>query len=220
MISNDKNRVWLFDYDLTLYSERKILLALDNRIALFVQKTLGCSAEKAQEVRKEYLQEFGTTLAGLRARHGTRPDDYFDFIHDPSTLVYPKPSPQKKNLLDSLEGPKYVFTNGRSDWSRKGLRLMGITECFRRIVGLENFGWEGKPNPSAYETMEKILVEDKAWAGKDKAQIVLIDDSQKNLRAAAERGWTTVWIHAETERDLGEIDYRLPDLMDLQSILR
>lgn len=214
-----KNRVWLFDYDLTLYAEREILLALDNRIALFVEKTLGCSAEEAQNVRKEYLQEFGTTLAGLRAKNGTLPDDYFDFIHDPSTLVYPKPDPQKKKLLDGLEGPKYIFTNGRSDWSRKGCRLMEIDGCFCRIVGLENLDWEGKPFASAYETMEQILEGDKAWSpGEDRGRIVLIDDSIKNLRTAAERGWTTVWIHEETQENSDVANFRLSNLMELPSI--
>ena len=55
MISNEASRIWLFDYDLTLYGEdeRFVLDSLDKRIALFVQKTLNVNLEDAQKVRKE-----------------------------------------------------------------------------------------------------------------------------------------------------------------------
>ena len=73
--------VWLFDYDLTLYGteERCVLDSLDHRISKFVQKTVGGDFESAHKIRTDYLERFGTTLAGLMAMNNTDPDDFFDF---------------------------------------------------------------------------------------------------------------------------------------------
>lgn len=220
-ISNTADRIWLFDYDLTLYAERSVIEALDRRISLFVQRTVQCSFEEAVRIRKDYLFRFGTTLAGLRKVYGVLPDDYFDFIHEPEFLVYPEFSQAKLQMLRSIRGPKYVFTNGRSDWSRTGISRMGISECFRKIVGLENLGWEGKPSESAYAKMEKVLLSDSAFRMGDSPQkIVLLDDSLKNLKPAHDRGWTTVWVNSDSEKDGSFADIRIPSLMDLPHFVK
>ena len=155
-IQNDSSKIWLFDYDLTLYGEeeRFVLNSLDHRIAEFVQKTVGGTFETATEIRKDYLHRFGTTLSGLMAMNGTAPDDFFDFIHEPEYLVYPKVSPEKFALLKSLEGHRFVFTNGRGDWSRAGMARMEIAPAIEDVFDLKLMDWEGKPHASAYEKIE------------------------------------------------------------------
>ena len=151
--------VWLFDYDLTLYGteERCVINSLDHRISLFVQKTVGGDFESAHKVRTDYLERFGTTLSGLMAMHGTDPDEFFDFIHEPEYLIYPKKSPEKLALLQSLKGPHFVFTNGRHDWSEAGMGHMGIDSAIDGVFDLKQLDWVGKPHDSAYEKMEKWL---------------------------------------------------------------
>ncbi len=222
IFSNDANRIWLFDYDLTLYgeSERDVLNSLDRRIALYVQQVANVNYEQAQEIRKRYWKEYGTTLAGLRAVYGATPDDFFDFIHQPETLLYPNPSPQKRALLEMIKGPKYIFTNGRSDWSRKGSSKMGILDCFERIVGLEDMDWDGKPQMNAYEVMEQVLETTGYWKkGEDPSRIVLLDDALHNLRPAHERGWKTVWVNPNSEEDGSFTDLRISHLLELSKWL-
>lgn len=219
-IPNLADRVWLFDYDLTLYAERAIIESLDLRISLFVQKTVQCPFEEAVKIRKDYLHRFGTTLAGLRSVHGVLPDDYFDFIHEPEHLTYPVFSLSKLEMLRSIRGSKYVFTNGRSDWSRAGISRMGISECFRKVVGLENLGWEGKPSEGAYEKMEEVLLADGVFrSGDSLRKIILLDDSLKNLKPAHDRGWTTVWVNADSPENGAFADARISSLMDLPRFL-
>lgn len=218
-IPNSPATVWLFDYDLTLYGERKILDSLDARISLFVERTVGCSPDEASRIRKDYLLRFGTTLAGLRKIYGVSPNDYFDFIHEPEYLTYPEFSREKLHLLEEIAGPKYVFTNGRSDWSRAGISRMGLSGCFRKIVGLENLGWEGKPSKSAYEKMESALTDSARSADGELCKIVLLDDSLKNLKPAHDRGWTTVWVNADGDDAPPFIDAKIPDLMRLRDLL-
>ena len=212
--------VWLFDYDLTLYGteERYVINSLDHRISKFVQKTVGGDFESAHKIRTDYLERFGTTLAGLMAMNGTDPDEFFDFIHEPEYLTYPKKAPEKLALLQSLEGPRFVFTNGRHDWSEAGMAHMGIESAIDGVFDLKLLGWIGKPHDRAYEKMEAWLAQKLPAMGlpmpADKREIVLLEDSLRNLEPAHRRGWTTVFVNpAEESPDW--VDLHIPHLLKL-----
>lgn len=218
-------KVWLFDYDLTLYGaeERCVLDSLDHRISLFVQKTVGGDFESAHKIRTDYLEQFGTTLAGLMAMNGTDPDEFFDFIHEPEYLTYPKRAPEKLALLQSLQGPRFVFTNGRHDWSEAGMAHMGIDSAIDGVFDLKLLGWEGKPHESAYLKMERwlarVLPERDLSMPTDKREIILLEDSLRNLEPAHARGWTTIFVNPCTDSP-DWVDYHIPHLMNLRDILR
>ena len=215
--------VWLFDYDLTLYGaeERCVLNSLDHRISLFVQKTVGGDFESAHKIRTDYLERFGTTLAGLMAMHQVNPDDFFDFIHEPEYLIYPKKAPEKLALLQSLKGPRFVFTNGRHDWSEAGMAHMGIDSAIDGVFDLKLLGWEGKPHESAYDKMEKWLAQKLPAMGfempENKRDIVLLDDGLRNLEPAHRRGWTTIFVNPASE-SAPYVDYHIPHLMNLTDL--
>ena len=221
-ITNDTSKIWLFDYDLTLYGEeeRHVLNSLDHRIAEFVQKTVGGTFESATEIRKDYLHRFGTTLSGLMAMNGTAPDDFFDFIHEPEYLIYPKVSPEKFALLMSIVGHRFVFTNGRGDWSRAGMARMEIAPAIEDVFDLKLMDWEGKPHVSAYEKIEKWLVSRGVLDEKasDKSQIVLLEDSLRNLEPAHERGWTTILVNPNIQAPEW-VDFHIPHLLNLKELL-
>ena len=221
-IKNDFSKIWLFDYDLTLYGEeeRFVLNSLDHRIAEFVQKTVGGTFESATEIRKDYLHRFGTTLSGLMAMNGTAPDDFFDFIHEPEYLVYPKVSPEKFALLKSLTGHRFVFTNGRGDWSRAGMARMEIAPAIEDVFDLKLMDWEGKPHASAYEKIENWLEARGVLDAKesDKSRIVLLEDSLRNLEPAHERGWTTILVNPNIQAP-DWVDFHIPHLLNLREKL-
>ena len=212
--------VWLFDYDLTLYGteERYVINSLDHRISKFVQKTVGGDFESAHKIRTDYLERFGTTLAGLMAMNGTDPDEFFDFIHEPEYLTYPKKSPEKLALLKSLDGPRFVFTNGRHDWSEAGMAHMGIDSAIDGVFDLKQLDWVGKPHDSAYEKMEAWLHETLPSMGiaypANPREIVLLEDSLRNLEPAHRRGWTTVFVNP-AEESPEWVDLHIPHLLKL-----
>ncbi len=223
-------KVWLFDYDLTLYGdeERYVINSLDHRISLFVQKTVGGDFESAHRIRTDYLEKFGTTLAGLMAMNGTDPDEFFDFIHEPEYLTYPKRAPEKLALLQGLQGPRFVFTNGRRDWSEAGMAHMGIAPAIDGVFDLKMMDWVGKPHEGAYEKMERWLA--RVWPERcgampgwecsmpaDKRDIVLLEDSLRNLEPAHRRGWITVLVNPSVEAPAW-VDFHIPHLMNLRDL--
>lgn len=224
MIQNTLDKIWLFDYDLTLYGdeERSVINSLDHRISLFVQKTVGGDFESAHKIRTDYLERFGTTLAGLMAMNQVDPDAFFDFIHEGEFLIYPKKAPEKLKLLQSLKGPRFVFTNGRHDWSEAGMAHMEIDAAIDGVFDLKQLDWVGKPQDSAYEKMERWLSEKLPAMNRpipvDSRDIVLLEDSLRNLEPAHRRGWTTVYVNSKPDVP-GWVDYHISHLLDLPAIL-
>lgn len=211
------NIIWLFDYDLTLYTseERYVLDSLDKRITEFVQELLSVDFEKASQIRQKYLQEFGTTLSGLQVKHGTSPNDFFDFIHQPEYLIYPPLSVEKKSILENLPGKKIVFTNGRADWASAGLKAMGIFSCFEYIFDLKAMDWIGKPVASAYDKMQNFLK--LHFKENDLTKIVFLDDASRNLPMAKSKGWFTILVGETLSNEF--TNFSLESILDLPAIL-
>ncbi len=220
MLQNTSDKIWLFDYDLTLYGdeERCVINSLDHRISLFVQKTVGGDFESAHKIRTDYLERFGTTLAGLMAMNKVDPDEFFDFIHEPEYLIYPKKAPEKLAMLQSLKGSRFVFTNGRHDWSEAGMAHMGIDSAIEGVFDLKQLGWVGKPHDIAYQKMEQWLSEKLPSMGrlmpKNSHDIILLEDSLRNLEPAHRRGWTTVYVNPESNVPVW-VDYHISHILDL-----
>lgn len=212
-----KETVWLFDYDLTLYTykERFVLDSLDRRIMLFVKAFFGCSEERATEIRRDYLVRFGTTLRGLQVLHGVDPNEYYDFIHRNEGLVYPEFAPRKREILEGLPGTKFIFTNGRRDWSEAGMRSMGIGGAFSGILDVAAMNWLGKPAASAYACAEEFM---KRELGKAPESVVMLDDAAKNLPGGVARGWLPVLVNPLVPEGFEgfHVDslFELPDLVE------
>lgn len=204
---------WLFDYDLTLYGhdEADVLWSLDRNITRFLMQRFAWSEATADEFRKGYCAQFGTTLGGLRALHGVTPTEYFDFIHAGETLLQPKFEPWRRELLLALPGTRWVFTNARRDWAERGLQSMQIQDCFAGILDIESFAWDSKPSPSVYAEVE-IRMKEKG------SQLILLDDKPDNLQPALALGWRTVLVHPQCEQMQVECTAKIKHLVELPQI--
>ena len=62
---------WVFDLDNTLYPHHSNLFSqIDVRMTAYVSELLTLPREEARALQKQLYREYGTTLAGLIARHG------------------------------------------------------------------------------------------------------------------------------------------------------
>ena len=103
---------WVFDLDNTLYpASRNLFAQIDKRMTAFIGEALSVEKDEAFRLQKQFLGEYGTTLAGLMNKHGMPPGPFLDFVHDIDVSVLP-PDPQLSDAIAALPGPKFIFTNG------------------------------------------------------------------------------------------------------------
>ena len=80
---------WVFDLDNTLYPASQNLFAqIDKRMTAFIGEALAVERDEAYRLQKQFLGEYGTTLAGLMNKHGLPPSPFLDFVHDIDVSVF------------------------------------------------------------------------------------------------------------------------------------
>jgi putative hydrolase of the HAD superfamily len=183
---------WVFDLDNTLYSADCNLFAqIDRRMGEFIQNSFGIPLAEAQKLRESYYYEHGTTLAGLVLRHGTKPDDFLDYVHD-IDLSAVLPSPELGAALDALPGRRFVFTNGSRKHAEAVMARLGVRSRFEDICDIHALAYvHPKPMREAYERFSRAHAVEPRRAA-------MFDDLPHNLETAHHVGMTTVLVHGIT----------------------
>ena len=184
--------VWLFDLDNTLYPPETAFMGLiEARMTEFVASHVGLSHDDAHALQKKYYRELGTTLAGLMAHHGVRPEDYLDHVHN-VPLDSLTPDPELTAAIARLPGRRLVFTNGDENHARRVLAHLGLAELFEDTFHIASAYFVPKPHPDTFDRL--IKAHDIIPAAS-----AFFEDSEKNLAPAATLGMTTILVgpHAE-----------------------
>ncbi len=108
------------------------------------------------------------------------------------------PDPQVLRWLDACAIPGVIATNNEAHRARHMWERMGFDARMQNIFASGPLGVK-KPDARFFAAIE-------AWSGLAPAEILLIDDAEKNIVAADARGWQTVHFTDGT-RD------RLPQLL-------
>lgn len=178
---------WVFDLDNTLYPHHSNLFSqIDVRMTAYVSELLSLPREEARALQKELYREYGTTMAGLIARHGIDSDDFLQKVHDIdySWLV---PDPALGAAIRQLPGRKFIFTNGNRDHAERAARQLGVLDHFDDIFDIVAAGLTPKPDRRPYELFTELhsIVGPKA---------VMFEDLARNLTVPKALGMTTVLI--------------------------
>ena len=203
---------WIFDLDNTLYPQRANLFALiDARMTDYIGKLRGCDPVEARRLQKAYFREYGTTLAGLIADHGTDPHEFLHYVHD-IELDRIDHDARLVASISRLPGRKLVFTNGDAPYAQRVLDRLGLGESFEAIHDIHAMDYVPKPAPASYDAMCK------RWAI-NPGSALFVEDMARNLAPAKALGMTTVWINNGSEQAGGEpcpsfVDYEIADLGD------
>jgi len=183
----------VFDLDETLYPrDAGLMQEIGRRITLWVQQSLGLTAEEANSLRRSYLRRYGTTLGGLIAEQQVDVDHYLAFVHDVPVERYIQPHPALAAMLDSLPLRKAIFTNATSEHARRVLRALGVADRFEQVVGIRELDLCNKPDPKTYRRLLALLdarAED----------CILVEDRAVNLRPGKRMGMTTVLVDGVSE---------------------
>jgi putative hydrolase of the HAD superfamily len=210
-------RSWVFDMDDTLYPREQGLMGLvQARINAFVVEAVGMAPAEAAILQRQFLDEHGTTLAGLMANYAVDTERFLREVHD-VPLDGVEPNPRLAARLKSLPGRCYVFTNGARDYAHRVLERIGIADCFDGVFAIEDGDLTPKPNPATFRRMlDRFDI--------DPRNAAFFEDTPKNLEPAKALGMRTVLIgdgHGKPqEQGWGpHIDVVAPDLLDFLSDL-
>jgi putative hydrolase of the HAD superfamily len=199
---------WVFDMDDTLYPREQGLMQLvQARINAYVVEAVGLDPVSARVLQRQFLDEHGTTLAGLMANYTIDPAHFLHDVHDvPMDSL--EPNPRLVEQLMRLPGRRLVFTNGARDYADRVLDRLGVTACFDGVFTIEDADLTPKPAPSTFRHFIERY-------GFDPHRAAFFEDTPRNLEPAKALGMTTVLIGDGHGKPLGDhIDHITPDLLD------
>ncbi|MFY8163785.1 MAG: pyrimidine 5'-nucleotidase [Brevundimonas sp.] len=208
MIDLSHVSAWVFDMDDTLYPREQGLMQLvQARINAYVVEAVGLDPVSARVLQRQFLDEHGTTLAGLMANYTIDPAHFLHDVHDvPMDSL--EPNPRLVEQLMRLPGRRFVFTNGARDYADRVLARLGVTACFDGVFTIEDADLTPKPAPSTFRHFIDRF-------GFDPHRAAFFEDTPRNLEPAKALGMTTVLIGDGHGKPLGDhIDHIAPDLLD------
>lgn len=200
-------RAWVFDMDDTLYpAEQGVMRLIQERINAFMMAAVGLPSEEARVLQKQFLDEHGTTLAGLMANYAVDADAFLAEVHD-VPLDSLEPCPELDTALRRLPGRRFVLTNAARYHARRVLARIGIDGAFEAVHAIEDMDLVPKPSPA---TFRRFL----ALHDIDPSEAVFFEDTPRNLAPAKALGMTTVLIGDGHGHATGDwIDFTAPDLL-------
>jgi putative hydrolase of the HAD superfamily len=199
---------WIFDMDDTLYPrEQGVMGLVQERINLFLIDAVGLPAPEARVLQKQFLNEYGTTLAGLMANYAVDPDRFLREVHD-VPLDGLEPNPRLDAVLADLPGRRFVLTNGARSHAERVLARIGIPDRFDGVFAIEDMDLVPKPAPATFRRFLAAFEIDPHTA-------VFFEDTPRNLEPAKAMGMTTVLIGDGHGHEIGPwVDHIAPDLLD------
>ena len=186
---------WVFDLDNTLYPhDLNLWQQIDERIRAFVSDFLRVTHEEAFRVQKDYYKRYGTTMRGLMAEHGMKPDDFLEFVHqiDHSPLL---PNPALGAAIEKLVGRKLILTNGTRKHADAVMRRLEIHQHFEDVFDIAAADLDPKPLPQVYD---RFLHKH----GVDPLKAAMFEDLARNLEVPHMLGMTTVLVVPEKTREV------------------
>ncbi|MEM8752346.1 MAG: pyrimidine 5'-nucleotidase [Pseudomonadota bacterium] len=204
---------WVFDLDNTLYPpSARLFDQIEVKMTDYVMRLAGVDAAEANRLRDAYWREYGTTLAGLMARHDADPEPYLDEVHD-IDLEHLTEDQALAAAIEALPGRKIVYTNGSRGHADNVLAARGLTHLFDARYGVEDADYAPKPRREAFERVF-------ALDGLAPAGAVMVEDDLRNLAAPRALGMRTLWV-TEEDGDDHEADAATDDLAGfLQMVAR
>ena len=197
---------WLFDLDNTLYPvESGFMGEIERRMTAYVQKVTGLDRDDAYRLQKQYLAEYGLTLGGLVQHHGVDPAEFHTIFHDMSLEALAH-DPDLVAGIERLPGRRLIFTNADAFHAERVLQHLDMTELFDGIFDIGSADYVPKPAPATFARIN-------AEHGIAPATTAFFEDSERNLKPAADLGMTTVLVGPHAGASTATfVDYRTDKL--------
>ena len=187
--------LWVFDNDGTLYRDAGASKQFQIIFNRYVSKEFRIHESKVVEMitqlKIKYVTDF--SIVAVMKEFGA---DFQEIVEqtymqiDLDACGVPRNCLEKRNALQAISGDKIVLTNNPSEYAKRVLDHMGISNCFKGIIGMKEMNFHLKPHVLAFKTVTKRFP--------DYTEHILIDDNIQNLDTAKTLGWKTV-LYCEHE---------------------
>ncbi|MCC7353538.1 MAG: pyrimidine 5'-nucleotidase [Anaerolineae bacterium] len=186
-------RYVLFDLDETLYPRHAgVMQQISVLMTRYIVERLGLTEERAHALRRRYWEQYGTTLAGLRANYHIDPQEFLAYVHNLPVEKYLIPNGELDAALGRISLTKVVFTNASREHAQRVLDVLGIAPRFSRIFDIADTDYVCKPNLQAYHRLLELL-------GARAEECVLVEDNTRNLAPAKALGMVTILVDGEKD---------------------
>jgi len=201
----------LFDLDNTLYPASCGLgLEMNRRMSVFVAEYLNVDISVADELRSGARERYGTTLGWLRAEHSLEDvDPYMDAVHpaDLSPWITDAHAEEAQSVLDEIDLPAAILTNGPREHAERVLDRLGIGRRFDRLFDLRENNFEGKPAVAAYRrALDELAIRPEST--------LFVDDMVQYLLPFRDLGGNVVHVTAA-----GPSDTEIPTIEALRDLV-
>ncbi|KAL4571075.1 hypothetical protein LXL04_017825 [Taraxacum kok-saghyz] len=234
----------LFDVDDTLYPlSSGLSTQCTKNIREYMVNKLNIEETKVPEMCAQLYQDYGTTMAGLRALgYEFDHDDYHSFAHGRLPYEYLKPDPVLKTLLHSLPIKKVIFSNANEAHVAEVLHRLGLEDCFDDVICFETLNPKNEiPNPDSSKSavtgdddvskravvlpespvickpFENAFEQAFKIAKIDPHKTLFFDDSIRNIQTAKLTGLTTVLVGSSQKKK--GVDYALESIHNIREAL-
>lgn len=157
-----------------------------------VAKHLDVDTNTASQLRTAYWKRYGATVIGMVRHHGIHAQTFLDQSHDFDIASQVHSETGLAHKLGRLKGRKILLTNAPQKYAREVLKTLGILRHFESIWAIDHMCLQGRfrPKPSL-ALMRQVL----ARLDVPARQVVLVEDTLKNLKAARQVGMRTVYVY-------------------------
>lgn len=196
----------LFDLDDTLYpAGAGLMQAISARINAYLVRQLGITSEAADTLRRDYYRRFGSSMRPLILKHQLDAAEFLAYAHDVDVEGLLAPDADLDCLLECVQAPKVIFTNGPRAYAERVLRRLAIQQRFVHVFDYECGEGLGKPNAQVYRSVQAAL-------NVSGDALVMVDDAPRNLAPARELGWTTILVNPEAGTHDARVDFVVRDV--------
>jgi putative hydrolase of the HAD superfamily len=185
--------VWLFDLDNTLHdASRGIFRAIDRRMGAAVAQALDLPRDQADALRLRYWQRYGATAIGLARHHGVNLRQFLATCHDFDIAPLVHSETGLAARLRGLPGTRIVLTNAPAHYARRVLDALGILQEFDGLWAIDHMMPMGLARPKPSPGLMRMVA---ARLGVPPRRIILVEDTERNLKSARQVGMRTVWLY-------------------------
>ncbi|ORY03523.1 pyrimidine 5'-nucleotidase [Basidiobolus meristosporus CBS 931.73] len=207
--------VFFFDVDNCLYPQSSGIANMMKERIYEYGMAVGISQDEVEHLCERYYLDYGLAVRGLIKHHEIDPVEYDKKVDGGLPLEdILEPNLELRQMLQSLDMKKWVFTNAGLPHAQRVLRILGIEDQFDGITYCDYCepDFPSKPDAPMYH---RAMMQAGAT---DPKLCYLVDDSAANVNTAQELGWTA--IHVTDHPELSQTGHhQIHKVTDLPKVL-